>query len=100
MNLPLNMSDAYAMRTEGRWWIVHSTPAGLIVRLLTSYPDKPAALRAIEMLGYRAVDPPKPLKTPKVPDGDAVLAAFQKWFNLPRDQAGSRSPPLKGTTKE
>jgi hypothetical protein len=59
MKMPDRMGEAYTQRAEGRWWIFHWTPAGMIVRILTSYPDKPAALRAIGILGYRAVDVPE-----------------------------------------
>lgn len=52
------LSDAYTQRAEGRWWIFHWTPAGMIVRLLVSYPDKGAAVHAIGILGYRLVDQP------------------------------------------
>ena len=58
MKLPLNIGDAYTQRAEGRWWVFHWTPAGMIVRLLLSYPDKASAVRAIGMLGYRMVDQP------------------------------------------
>lgn len=58
MKIATNIADAYTQRAEGRWWIFHWTPAGMIVRLLTSYPDKAAAVGAIGVLGYRYVDPP------------------------------------------
>ncbi len=54
-----NLGVAYAVRYEGRWWIMHYTPAGIIVRLYTSYPDKAATLGAMAILGYQAVKPPR-----------------------------------------
>lgn len=55
----LHRQDAYTMPIAGRWHIFIWTPSGAIVRLLTDYPRQAAALEAMGILGYRAVDPPK-----------------------------------------
>ena len=45
-------------RNKLRWYIVHWTPNRQMVRILTSYPDKGAAERAITIMGYRLVPTP------------------------------------------
>jgi hypothetical protein len=52
------LTHAYAVRYEGRWWIFHYTPSGTIVRIFTSYPSKTAAVQAMGILGYTQIQPP------------------------------------------
>lgn len=53
----VDLTVAYTAHYEKRWWIFHYVPSGNLVRLLISYPDKMAALRAILLLGYTAIAP-------------------------------------------
>lgn len=50
--------EAFCIRSEKRWWICHWTPSRQIVRILTSYPDKATAVRAVSIMGYKYVQPP------------------------------------------
>lgn len=54
-----DLTVAYAVQWEARWWIFHYAPAGAIVRLHTSYANRAAAEHAIRILGYTAIKPPK-----------------------------------------
>lgn len=47
--------EALVLRHEKRWWVCVVTPSGTLARLMTSYPDKASAVRAIATLGYKRI---------------------------------------------
>jgi len=51
---------AYVDRFESRWWLFTWTPCGAVVRLVSSYPDKTAAVQATALLGYKLITKPQP----------------------------------------
>jgi len=50
---------AYIQRIQGLCWIILNTPSGTTARLHMAYSTIDDAERAVSILGFRLIDPPR-----------------------------------------